>query len=187
MKMLKFTSQLLPNWFSELDQVPDGRIQSLCNLSLFRKTALRLNTPRLSVIESFSWKYIVTAKPDRNKEAFLHRYEWTKNLPLKQYSKTENQILTNLVICHELSPEGEILYQSSWVKNLPVDKWNVTWLVSQPDPALGLKTGISTNKLRPIQTPILIKLDPEKLMTSQNDTFSFRKEKTIRSHSESLN
>ncbi|MBK7962940.1 MAG: hypothetical protein IPK04_18140 [Bdellovibrionales bacterium] len=28
MKILKFTSQLLPNWLSELDQVPDGRLQS---------------------------------------------------------------------------------------------------------------------------------------------------------------
>ncbi|MBK7960419.1 MAG: hypothetical protein IPK04_03870 [Bdellovibrionales bacterium] len=34
MKILKFTSQLLPNWLSELDQVPDGRL-SLDNFSCF--------------------------------------------------------------------------------------------------------------------------------------------------------
>jgi hypothetical protein len=116
--------------------------------------------PILSVIESFSWKYIVTAKPDRNKEVFfmfeylweqkqqlerldskghLHRYEWTQNLPLKQYSKTEKQVLTNLVVYQELSLEGEILYQSSWVTNLPVDKWNVTLLVSAARARFGIE------------------------------------------------
>ncbi|MBK7961115.1 MAG: hypothetical protein IPK04_07825 [Bdellovibrionales bacterium] len=34
MKILKFTSQLLPNWLSELDQVPDGRLQSRCKYSM---------------------------------------------------------------------------------------------------------------------------------------------------------
>ncbi|MBK7961561.1 MAG: hypothetical protein IPK04_10420 [Bdellovibrionales bacterium] len=34
MKILKFTSQLLPNWLSELDQVPDGRLQSHCKYSM---------------------------------------------------------------------------------------------------------------------------------------------------------
>ncbi|MBK7962986.1 MAG: hypothetical protein IPK04_18415 [Bdellovibrionales bacterium] len=114
----------------------------------------------MSVIESFSWKYIVTAKSDRNKEVFLclntsgkqkqqlerldskghlHRYEWTQNLPLKQYSKTEKQVLTNLVVYQELSLEGEILYQSSWVTNLPVDKWNVTLLASAARARFGIE------------------------------------------------
>jgi hypothetical protein len=66
--------------------------------------------PILTIVESYSWKYLITAKPDRNKELFfmydyvwekkqtleiadkdgkIHQYAWSTGLPLKQYSKKE--------------------------------------------------------------------------------------------------
>lgn len=98
-------------------------------------------------IRNYSWHFIITAKPERNKELFFmfdylhqqrsqfalvdkngttHVYRWCNQLPLKQYTKNEEPINVNLLEYHELSPTGKILFQSSWITNFQISPENVS-------------------------------------------------------------
>lgn len=56
-------------------------------------------------------------------------YQWSNELPLKQYSK--NQIVThvNLIQYRETDQQGQIIYQSSWITNLQITTNNIKTLV----------------------------------------------------------
>lgn len=102
--------------------------------------------PIISLIQERNWHFIITAKPDRNKEVFfmfdylheqkqkldfvdkdgtIHRYCWSNKLPLKQFSKNEKIILVNLIEYDEISSEGELVYKSAWITDIEVTKDNV--------------------------------------------------------------
>jgi hypothetical protein len=102
--------------------------------------------PIIKMIVDRGWHFIITAKPDRNKELFfmfsylkekkkfleyidtndtIHRYQWVNGLPLKQYTKHEKAINVNLISYEEISPEGEIKYYSSWMTDFEVTADNV--------------------------------------------------------------
>lgn len=104
----------------------------------------------INIILERGWSFIFTAKPERNKEVFfmsdyLHEkrkelkqvdqngtrriYQWSNELPLKQYSK--NQIVThvNLIQYRETDQQGQIIYQSSWITNLQITTNNIKTLV----------------------------------------------------------
>jgi hypothetical protein len=99
--------------------------------------------PFINMLKDRSWHFIITAKPERNKELFfmfnyvsekkknlettdvkgiLRRYQWSNQLPLKQYTKNEKEILVNLVVFQEINSDGEILYESTWMTDLEVNK-----------------------------------------------------------------
>ncbi len=93
-----------------------------------------------------NWHFIITAKPERNKElfsmyeylyerrkcydyvdikGFAHRYRWTNMLPLKLYQKNEIAIHVNLLEYDEVSPDGEIIFKSSWMTDFEITQDNV--------------------------------------------------------------
>ncbi len=102
--------------------------------------------PILSMLKKQQWHFVITAKPDRNKELFfmfdylserkkvmehkdldgtIHRYQWSNQLPLKQYTKKEVIILVNFLAYEEISPDGEIKFTSSWMTDLEITTDNV--------------------------------------------------------------
>lgn len=107
--------------------------------------------PIISLIQERNWHFIITAKPDRNKEVFFmfdylheqkrsldfvdkdgstHTYRWSNGLALKQFSKNEKIILVNLIEYQEISSEGELVYKSAWITDFEVTKDNVRTLAT---------------------------------------------------------
>lgn len=100
----------------------------------------------VSQIIDNGWSFIITAKPERNKELFSwydylpdkkqawqyidkeghqHHFEWSNNLPLKQEHKAENRLHVNLLEYTEIDPSGAALYYNSWITNLNLHHGNV--------------------------------------------------------------
>jgi hypothetical protein len=105
--------------------------------------------PIISLIQERDWRFIITAKPERNKEVFFmfdylherkqsldvinkegttHSYRWSNGLPLKQFHKNEKTILVNLIEYQEIDSNGEVLYKSAWITDFEVTKDNVRTL-----------------------------------------------------------
>lgn len=116
--------------------------------------------PILRLLRAKQWNFIITAKPDRNKELFfmfdyvyeqkqyhecrdkngnLHKYCWSKNLPLKSYRKSESPIFVHLIIYEEINPEGEVLYSSSWITDLPIERQNVALIAKAGRSRFGIE------------------------------------------------
>ena len=106
--------------------------------------------PIIRMMKDRQWHFIITAKPERNKELFfmydyvherkqvleivdskknIHKYFWSNGLPLKNYSKSETPIEVNLLEYEEISSEGELIYKSSWMTDFSINKDNVKTLV----------------------------------------------------------
>ena len=102
--------------------------------------------PIISLITERNWHFIITAKPERNKEVFLmfdylherklsldftdkngstHRYRWSNGLPLKQFHKNEKIVLVNLIEYQEINADGKPVYKSAWITDFEVTKDNV--------------------------------------------------------------
>lgn len=102
--------------------------------------------PFIRLILEKGWHFIMTAKEERNKELFLmfeyvrekqechevidrdgsiRSYRWSNGLPLKYYKDGGGEILVNLVRYREISPDGEILFESAWLTDFQIDKHNV--------------------------------------------------------------
>ena len=102
--------------------------------------------PIVNQILNFGWSFVITAKPERNKELFLMydyihekqqnyeyknsdgvicKFKWSNKLPLKYYPKNENEILVNLLFYEEINSEGEVIFCSSWMTNLEITSDNV--------------------------------------------------------------
>lgn len=105
--------------------------------------------PILCLIQERNWHFLITAKPERNKEVFFmfdylherrlsldfvdkegftHCYRWSNELPLKQFHKNEKVILVNLIEYQEINPQGELIYKSAWITDFEVTKDNVRTL-----------------------------------------------------------
>lgn len=105
--------------------------------------------PIIRLIEQRNWHFIITAKPERNKEVFFmfdylherrlsldfvdkdgstHSYRWSNGLPLKQFQKNEKIILVNLIEYQEINSHGELIYKSAWITDFEVTKDNVRTL-----------------------------------------------------------
>ncbi len=103
----------------------------------------------IQMLQERNWRFILTAKPERNKEVFFmfdyaherrlsldlvdkegtrHCYRWSNGLPLKQYHKNEQPTLVNLLEYQELSPEGELIYKCCWITDFEITKNNVRTL-----------------------------------------------------------
>lgn len=102
------------------------------------------------------WHFIFTAKPERNQELFLMyeyvyekkktfectiknkkdptqtgntlKYSWSNGLPIKQAKFKEDVLQVNLLNFEEINPQGEIVYKSSWMTDIPIDEQNVQQL-----------------------------------------------------------
>ena len=106
--------------------------------------------PIIRMMKDRQWHFVITAKPERNKELFfmydyvherkqvleivdskknIHKYFWSNGLPLKNYSKSETPIEVNLLEYEEISSEGELIYKSSWMTDFSINKDNVKTLV----------------------------------------------------------
>jgi hypothetical protein len=102
--------------------------------------------PILNLILDRQWSFVITAKPDRNKELFFmfdylkerkqshtvtdkdgttHHYQWSRQLPLKQYTKNEKPIFVNLILYEEINPDGEITFNSAWMTNIEITADNI--------------------------------------------------------------
>ncbi len=100
----------------------------------------------ISLIQERKWRFIITAKPERNKEVFfmfdylheqkqrfefidkngtIRRYCWSNKLPLKQFGKSEKIILVNLIEYQEINSDGEMVYKSAWITDFEITKDNV--------------------------------------------------------------
>lgn len=107
--------------------------------------------PTISLIQERNWHFIITAKPDRNKEVFFmfdylheqkrsfdfvdkegstHSYRWSNGLPLKQFHKNEKIILVNLIEYQQIKSTGELIYKSAWITDFEVTKDNVRTLAT---------------------------------------------------------
>lgn len=103
----------------------------------------------ISLIQERNWHFIITAKPERNKEVFFmfdylheqkqsldiidkeetnHSYRWSNGLPLKQFHKNEKIILVNLIEYQEIDSKGEVIYKSAWITDFEITKDNVRTL-----------------------------------------------------------
>lgn len=99
----------------------------------------------VEIIVSAGWHFILTAKPEKNKELFemykyLHeratsfeeidtngvtrKYKWSNNLPLKYY-KGGNGRHVNFLEYQESGPTNEVLYKNSWITDFVITKDNV--------------------------------------------------------------
>jgi hypothetical protein len=97
-------------------------------------------------ITDFGWHFIITAKPDRNKELFSwfsylhekqkkrivtdaqghsHHYVWTNHLPLKQEVKEAAYFWVNFLDYREYDEHGKELYHNSWITDLLIHENNV--------------------------------------------------------------
>lgn len=107
--------------------------------------------PIVSLILEKQWHFLITAKPDRNKELFwmyeymkerkqyfeftdfegvTRQYRWLNKLPLKQYNKNDpHPINVNLLEYAEINSEGQVKYESSWMTDFEISKDNVKKLV----------------------------------------------------------
>lgn len=102
--------------------------------------------PIIKLIREHNWNYIITAKPERNKEVFfmfeylheqkqelktvdkdgvIHNYSWSNNLPLKQFKKHEEIVLVNLLTYEQVSGAGELIYKSAWITDFIITRDNV--------------------------------------------------------------
>jgi hypothetical protein len=102
--------------------------------------------PIVRMMKERQWHFIITAKPERNKELFfmydyvyekkrrlecvdskgsIHRYCWSNGLPLKSYNKSEVPINVNLFEYEEVSSKGELIYKNSWMTDFLISKDNV--------------------------------------------------------------
>lgn len=105
--------------------------------------------PIISLLQERNWHFIITAKPERNKEVFFmfdylherrrsldfvdnkgatHCYRWSNALPLKQFHKNEKIILVNLIEYQQINPQGEPIYKSAWITDFEITKDNVRTL-----------------------------------------------------------
>lgn len=94
--------------------------------------------PIVSKIESYNWKFIITAKPSRNKELFswyemmkndhkyhqrvdneghIHQYRWYEQIPLRVENSEDKYYKVNLIEYTEYDKDGEQLFYSSWITN----------------------------------------------------------------------
>lgn len=103
----------------------------------------------LKLILERNWHFMITAKPEKNKEVFFmfeylherraqldfvdkegvtHCCRWANGLPLKQYSKNEKIVSVNLLEYQEINAEGKLVYKNSWITDFEVTKDNVKTL-----------------------------------------------------------
>jgi len=104
-------------------------------------------------IKSKSWHYIITAKPERNKELFswydylkekksflvdmdkegiCREYAWSNKLPLRQELNPENYCYVNLLEYSETKEElingvkkNKVLYYNTWITDFKINESNV--------------------------------------------------------------
>jgi hypothetical protein len=97
-------------------------------------------------IKSYGWSFIITAKPERNKELFSmydyvyekkrstnffdknghqHHYEWANQIPLKLETNLSKQVLVNLLEYTEINANGEVIYYNSWATDILLKNENV--------------------------------------------------------------
>lgn len=102
--------------------------------------------PIIKMLRENIWHFVITAKPDRNKELFFmydyvhekkqrleiidsegttHQYCWSNGLPLKQYGKSEIPVEVNLLEYKEIGFDGSIRFSSSWMTDFYITKDNI--------------------------------------------------------------
>jgi hypothetical protein len=102
--------------------------------------------PIVSLVEKYDWKFIITAKPGRNKELFswyemmsdehqshqlidddghIHQYRWFDQIPLRQENSKDRQYKVNLLEYTECNKFGEQLFYSSWITNIELNRKSV--------------------------------------------------------------
>lgn len=107
--------------------------------------------PIIKLIRERNWRFIITAKPERNKEVFfmfdylheqkqsfevidsdgtIHQYSWSNRLPLKQFQRNEEIVLVNLINYQEINADGKIVYKNAWITDFEVTKDNVRTLTA---------------------------------------------------------
>lgn len=102
--------------------------------------------PFVELILEKGWHFILTAKPERNKELFFmydyvfekkqsfeyqdsrghsHQYRWSNQLPIKQAIAKNKTVDVNLLEYAERDSDGKVIYFSSWMTDFAVSKDNV--------------------------------------------------------------
>jgi len=102
--------------------------------------------PIIKQVKDNGWSFIITAKPERNKELFSwydflfdtkqelkftdekgheHHYQWSNKLPLKQAYKDKDFTEVNLLEYSETSSENEVLYYNTWITDIFLHEKNV--------------------------------------------------------------
>ena len=105
--------------------------------------------PFVQQIQSNGWSFIITAKPERNKELFSwydyldekkkelrfsdkeghqHHFEWTNQLPLRQEVTGKNHFFVNLLEYTELSKDGQVIYYNTWVTDIHLHEGNIKYI-----------------------------------------------------------
>ncbi len=98
--------------------------------------------PFISKVEEYNWKFIITAKPERNKELFswydlmederkhyqkvdndghIHRYSWYCQIPLRQENRKDKHYKVNILEYTEYDKDGEQLFHSTWITNIELN------------------------------------------------------------------
>lgn len=101
--------------------------------------------PFVDMILAKGWHFILTAKPDKNKELFfmfeylkeqrqslnrmdscgvVREYRWSNKLPLKQYKNGIGHHV-NLVEYVEIASDGRLIYKNSWITDFEITANNV--------------------------------------------------------------
>lgn len=102
--------------------------------------------PVLKLLLMYGWHFIMTAKPDRNKELFRnfevlgetgntlsvkdkngtwHEYIWANAIPITQEYHEKDFFYVNFVEYFEYDEKGERIYHSSWITDFSITKSNV--------------------------------------------------------------
>lgn len=97
--------------------------------------------PIVRMMHERQWHFIITARPERNKELFfmfdyvhekkqrlevvdfegcIYKYCWSNGLPLKSYSRSESALEVNLLEYEEINSDGELVYKSSWMTDFSI-------------------------------------------------------------------
>lgn len=105
----------------------------------------------VELIRSYDWHFILTAKPERNKELFSwyqsfqrettvlktteHQgttrvYKWKNQLPLKQTRDFDKATKVNLLEYVETDKEGVVIYENAWITDFEITPTNVQALAA---------------------------------------------------------
>ena len=97
-------------------------------------------------IRSYDWHFILTVKPERNKELFscyqsfqrettsikktdqnghTRIYKWKNNLPIKQTRDFDKATKVNLIDYAEVDDDGVVTYENSWITDFGITPDNV--------------------------------------------------------------
>jgi len=124
------------------------RLKSLYPKRSFCITAdnLMATTTLAKKILNLGWHFIITAKPERNKELFswydylsenkrkdsfldkkghTHEYTWSNKLPLKQEVREEDYFYVNLLEYAELDENKNLIYYNTWITDFKLNEGNV--------------------------------------------------------------